>query len=178
MSDLFELYVRSYDITPENEPEFFSYIGDLYFTDEIQGLKRYPQHADINRLQHITSVTYLSYRLAKKKGLDVRSVCRGAILHDLFYYDWHDPDWSHRPHGYRHPGFALKNARILTDNGLSAKEENIILRHMWPLTVVPPGSREGLLVSCCDKYCATTELLIAKGGGVARKFRRMRKSEN
>ena len=45
----------------------------------------------------------------------------------LALYDWHDGDWSHRPHGYRHPGFAVKNARVLNPS-ISKKEENIILR--------------------------------------------------
>ena len=48
------------------------------------------------------------------------------MLHDLFYYDWHVPgDGSHRLHGYRHPGFALKNAKALFT--LSEMEENKII---------------------------------------------------
>lgn len=160
MGKLYNDYIHSYCLDKERDKEFFELVGDLYFTEEVQGLKIYPQHSNINRLDHITSVTYMSYAAAKRHGLDAKQTVRGAVLHDLFYYDWHDKAWWHRPHGYKHPRFALKNARML-NRKITPKEENIILRHMFPLTIVPPASREGLVVSLCDKYCATRELLIA-----------------
>jgi uncharacterized protein len=82
-------------------------------------------------------------------------------MHDLFYYDWHENDWSHRPHGYRHPRFAAENAKLLC-GGLDKKSEMMILRHMWPLTPIPPSSREGIVLSLADKYCASREMKIAK----------------
>lgn len=82
------------------------------------------------------------------------------MLHDLFYYDWRENDRSHRPHGYLHPGFALRNARELC-GPLDKKTEDIIMRHMWPLTPLPPRYKESLIVSLADKYCATKELLIS-----------------
>ena len=160
MGKAYDNYVRSYCLDPEKDKEFFSLMEDLYFSNEVQGLKVYPQHSTINRLDHITIVTYTSYCWAKKRGLDVRATVRGAILHDLFYYDWHDKAMWHRPHGYKHPRFALTNAKELNKE-ITPKEENIILRHMFPLTVIPPRYREGWVVSLCDKYCATQELLIA-----------------
>ena len=160
MGRLFDIYVKSYCLDPAADHEFFDLMPDLYYSDEVQGLKVYPQHSTINRLDHITSVTYMSYRWAKKAGLDVRATVRAAILHDLFYYDWHDKAMWHRPHGYKHPRFALNNARELNKE-ITPKEENIILRHMFPLTVIPPRYKEGWVVSLCDKYCATRELLIA-----------------
>lgn len=156
-------------LSEEFDREFFDTVGDLFNTDEIQGMKIYPQHSTVNRLDHITSVTYMSYVFARKHNLDWVAATRGAMLHDLFYYDWHDKDWSHRPHGYRHPGFAVKNAKTLNP-AITKKEENIILRHMWPLTVVPPSSAEGFTVSLCDKYCATLEMLIAGTKSVSRIF--------
>jgi len=135
-------------------------IADLYYTPEVQGLEKFEQHLDINRLQHITSVSYLSFRMCRKLGLDWQTAARGGILHDLFYYDWRENDWSHRPHGYLHPGFALKNARELC-GPLDKKTENIIMRHMWPLTLTPPRYKEAFIVSMADKYCATRELQIS-----------------
>lgn len=151
------------------DKEFFDTVGDLYFTEEIQGMKKYPQHSTANRLDHITSVTYLSYVFSKRHGLDWVCASRAAVLHDLFYYDWHDKSFSHRPHGFRHPGFAAKNAKVLNPQ-ITKKEINIIRRHMWPLTVIPPSSLEGFTVSCCDKYCATMEMWIAKKKTVSRIF--------
>ena len=169
MGKLFENYVKSYCLDKIDSKEFFDIVGDLYYSDEVQGLAKYPQHSTINRLDHIRSVTWMSYVYSKKLSLDHVAATRAAMLHDLFYYDWHENDWSHRPHGYRHPGFALKNARVLNP-AITKKEENIILRHMFPLTVIPPRYAEGWVVTLCDKYCATRELLIADHASFRNKF--------
>ena len=160
MEKLFDIYVKAHCLTSENAAEFFECIGDLYFTDEVQGLKKFPQHSTIDRLDHITSVAYMSFTYAKEHNMDFRRIARAALLHDLYYYDWHDKAMWHRPHGYKHPRFALNNARKLYP-GISRFEENIILRHMWPLTVIPPSSKGGFVVTLADKYCAARELLIA-----------------
>lgn len=159
MGRLFDAYVRSYSLTRENAPEFFEIISDIYETPEFQSMAQYIQHANINRCQHIMSVAYLSYLNAKELGRNYVSAARAAMLHDLFYYDWHVPgDGTHRLHGYRHPGFALKNAKKLFK--LTELEEDIILRHMWPLTPKPPKYPESLIVCLCDKYCAHQESFV------------------
>lgn len=169
MKNLFDLYVRSYTLTKENAPEFFDIVGDIYETAEFQSMADFIQHANITRLQHIMSVAYMSYCISKEKGLDFVAATRGAMLHDLFYYDWHVPgDGSHRLHGYRHPGFALKNARALFS--LSEMEENIIKRHMWPLTPTPPKYKEGWIVCLSDKYCAHQESMVKLSPSKRKKF--------
>lgn len=169
MAKLFDIFVRSYALSPEKEPEFFSLIGDLYATEEVQSMRVYPQHSVANRLDHIRAVTYISYVFSKKLSLSVKECTRAALLHDLVYYDWHDPDMSHRPHGFRHPAFAAMNAKLLCPD-LSKKEERIILRHMWPLTILPPSSREGFIVTFADKYCASMEMKISKKEKNKKKF--------
>ena len=159
MKDLFSVYAASFSLSEEEHPEFFSIIKEIYETEEFQSMAQYIQHANISRVQHILSVAFMSYTITKQKGLDYVTATRGAMLHDLFYYDWHVPgDGSHRLHGYRHPGFALKNAKALFT--LSEKEENIIKRHMWPLTPTPPKYKESWIVCLSDKYCAHQESMI------------------
>ncbi len=159
MKDLFSVYAASFSLSEEENSEFFSIIKEIYETKEFQSMAQYIQHANISRVQHILSVAYMSYTITKQKGLDYVTATRGAMLHDLFYYDWHVPgDGSHRLHGYRHPGFALKNAKALFT--LSEKEENIIKRHMWPLTPTPPKYKESWIVCLSDKYCAHQESMI------------------
>lgn len=154
-------YVFSFTLSRENAPEFFDIVGDIYDTPEFQSMENYIQHANITRKQHIMSVAYLTYLEAKKKNLNYISATRAAMLHDLFYYDWHVAgDGTHRLHGYRHAGFALKNAKKLFV--LSQMEEDIILRHMWPLTPTPPKYKEGFIVTFADKYCASNECKIKR----------------
>ena len=52
---------------------------------------------------------------------------------------------------------AARNARMLC-GGLSPKEENIILSHMWPLAKRRPRSPEAAVVNLVDKFCATLEV--------------------
>ena len=156
MKDLFSIYAQSFSLVEEEHPEFFEIINEIYTTPEFQSMSVFIQHADISRVQHILSVAFMSYTITKAKGLDYVKATRGAMMHDLFYYDWHVPgDGSHRLHGYRHPGFALKNARALFT--LSELEENCIRRHMWPLTPIPPKYKESWIVCLSDKYCAHQE---------------------
>lgn len=173
MGKLHELYKKTYTLDEKRDKDFFDCVSDYYFTDEFQSMRPYIQHGNINRIQHINSVAYMSYRIAKRLELDYYRTARGALLHDLFYYDWHDPDPSHRLHGYFHPGFALKNARELSAKNqleLTELEENIIRRHMFPLTVVPPKFRESVLVCLVDKYVATKEIIICSSEKRSRKF--------
>lgn len=167
---LYNAYLNSYRLDVSDLGVFYDCVADLYNTDEVRGLEKYEQHLDIDRLQHIISVAYLSFRICRRMGLDYRTAARGGILHDLFYYDWRENDWSHRPHGYRHPGFALSNARELC-GPLDKRTENIIIRHMWPLTPTPPVYAEAYVVTFADKYCAGRELLFSLSKNYREKFR-------
>lgn len=122
--------------------------------------QEYFQHGSTTVLEHSLRVADLSLRMAQRcetLGIrtDMDSLVRGALLHDYFLYDWHEKDKSHRLHGFTHPGRALKNAR--EDFALNAVEENIIARHMFPLTPVPPCCREAWIVCLADKWCAAKE---------------------
>ena len=70
-----------------------------------------------------------------------------GLLHDLFLYDWHfhAKETGNYFHGLTHPRRALENAQRLFS--LTDREKNIILRHMWPLTITPPKYREAYVLS-------------------------------
>ena len=125
------------------------------------GLTReFIQHGDVTVYAHVVSVAHASVAVADALGrigvrMDRASLVRGALLHDYFLYDWHDPDPSHRLHGFRHPFFAL--ARAEEDFDLTPRERNIIVRHMFPLVPVPPTCREAWVVCLADKWCALRE---------------------
>lgn len=166
--NLYNEYCRSYKLNNDNDDGFLEVVKDVYFTKEVQSLKQYEQHLEIDRLQHITTVAYLSYKICKKLNLDYKSAAKAAVMHDLVYYDWRDGETGgwHCLHGYKHPNYACLNAKELFP-GLTAKEEDIIRRHMWPLTVIPPKYREGFVVTFADKYCATIEVYYS----INKKFR-------
>lgn len=172
MGKLYEEYLKTYaGLNAENSDEFFDIVKDIYFSDEVQSLAQYEQHFEIDRLQHITGVAYLSYVICKKLGLDYRSATRAATMHDLVYYDWRNGETGgwHKNHGYKHPKYACYNADELC-GGISELEKDIIMKHMWPLTVVPPKYKEGMVVTFSDKYCAAREVLYSFNKKYKEKF--------
>ncbi len=139
--------------------EFDDLLQEFHAKEHINEMKNYIQHGDTSTYQHCVRVAYYSYCLAKHLPLhfDMISLVRGAMLHDFYLYDWHIPDQSHKLHGYIHPVFALSNARRYFK--LNQIEEDIISKHMWPLTLTKvPRYKESLLVCLIDKFCSLTEI--------------------
>lgn len=169
MGKLYNAYISSYTMNKPAWNDYLEVAGDLYNSNQLQSLGQYEQHFKINRLQHIRSVAYLSFLISRKLGLDYKSTARAATMHDLFYYDWREDDLSHKLHGYRHPKTSLKNAYYLC-GALNKKEEDIIKKHMWPLTVVFPKYAESYVVTAMDKYCATIELYYSLSQSYRKRF--------
>lgn len=169
MSKLYKAYLSSYRMDTPDWDCYLKYAGEIYNTPQLQKLSQFEQHFKINRLQHIRSVAYLSFLISRKLKLDYVSTARAATMHDLFYYDWREDDLSHKLHGYRHPKTALKNAFYLCGT-LNKKEVDIIKKHMWPLTVIPPKYLESIVVTSMDKYCATIEMIYSASPKYREKF--------
>ncbi len=138
---------------------FKTILEELIRLPYIQQMKSYTQHGHTSCLDHSLFVAYYSYYLARRLHLstDYKSIIRGALLHDFFLYDWHEKGDRKGLHGFTHPKAALANAEkyfLLND-----KEKDIILKHMWPLTIKPPRYKETYIVCLADKCCSTMETL-------------------
>lgn len=142
------------------EKEFYDIINDIYRHEEFIKLKRFFHH-NSSIYAHVRDVAYFSYRACKYLKLDYRSAARGALLHDFFLYDWrnHDEPDLHRDkyHGIEHPRIALANAEKYFK--LNDIERDIIVKHMWPLTLVPPRYKESYIVTFADKYLSSKEFI-------------------
>ena len=132
-------------------------VQDLWDHWAVQSMEKYCQHGTTTCLRHCVRVSYLSYRYCLDRGLDARAAARGGLLHDLFLYDWHTyrRKKGERLHGFEHPRKALRNALSLFD--LTPVEEDIILHHMWPLTLTMPSTPEARVVMMFDKYVSLLE---------------------
>lgn len=142
------------------EKEFYAIIEDIYEHEEFLKLKEHYHH-NSSIYEHVMDVSYLSYRACKFLKLDYHSATRGALLHDFFLYDWRNHDVPDLPedkyHGIEHPKIALANAeKHFTLNEI---EKDIVIKHMWPLTLVPPKYKESFVVSFADKYLASKEFV-------------------
>ena len=131
------------------------------------------QHGTFSVFDHSLFVTSMCIRISKKFKIkvDERALIRGAMLHDYFLYDWHEPLKKNRLHGFKHPKIALENA--MREYTLGRIEQNMILRHMFPLKLKPPKYREAVILCISDKLCATYETVGGLKNRIVRKFRRV-----
>jgi uncharacterized protein len=160
--------------------EFDALAAPLLENPSVKELAKYKHHREKTRLAHVIEVAWLSFIWGKYlssdyvnqtsfngagkihgQKLDCRAIVRGAILHDLFFYDWLRE--GPKLHGFRHCKISLKNAQKIVQ--LMPKEIDIIKKHMWPLTIIPPRYKESLLVCLVDSYCMLKDYLQIKAKG-------------
>lgn len=138
-------------------------VKDLIDNEIVLQMKDYIQHGHTTCYQHCINVSYYSYIISKKLRLDYRSTARAGLLHDLFLYDWHNIQEKvplFQMHGFTHPQKALDNAKKYFE--INEKEEDIILKHMWPLTIKLPKYKESFIIILVDKFCCIAEFLKEK----------------
>lgn len=141
------------------------YADDILQSENFLGTRKDIQHGTVSVYGHCISVAECSLEIMERlEGLGIqvqeRELVRGALLHDYFLYDWHTHKGAkglRNLHGFRHPGVALENAG--KEYALTPRERDIIVKHMWPMTVVPPLCREAWIVTAADKYCSLLETL-------------------
>ncbi|WP_159459731.1 phosphohydrolase [Scatolibacter rhodanostii] len=135
--------------------------SDLYAQCGIVNMQGFTQHGKTSCLLHCAAVSYYSYRLALnlRLRLNYRDLIRGGLLHDYFLYNWREPN-TPKWHGFSHPKTALKNAEA--ELTLTDVERDVIVNHMFPLTLTPPKYRESALVCLIDKICCVHEFFHRK----------------
>ncbi len=145
--------------------EFLGYIIHKEYYDFLkQELNKYYQHGKTTTYKHSRDVAYNSYKIAHffnrriRNSIDVDILVQSAYMHDLFMYDWHEKSDSHKWHGFTHPKVAAENA--LKYCNATPKMQKIIKTHMWPFTITKiPTSREGWILTTCDKFTALAETI-------------------
>ncbi|MDM8533706.1 HD domain-containing protein [Clostridiaceae bacterium HSG29] len=141
--------------------EFNIIIEEIIVNNNFLKLKYFRHHRE-SIYDHSLKVSYLTYKISKKLKLDYKSATRAALLHDFFLYDWRKEGRREKKkllkkHGFTHPKTALMNSK--KNFLVNKKEADIILKHMFPLTLIPPNSIEGWIVMVVDKYITIKEFL-------------------
>jgi uncharacterized protein len=140
--------------------EYEKCIDELINHDKVQMMRQFKHHHSITCFEHSVNVSFYSYMICRAFGQDYKSAARGGLLHDLFLYDWRTTKLIGGKHAFLHPEIALSNASALFR--LNYIEQDIILKHMFPLTPKPPLYKESFVVCLVDKCCAFTEYLDLK----------------
>ncbi len=147
--------------------------ADILRSEGMEIEKKCIQHGSFSVYDHSLFVTSMCLRISRKLRIRVneKAMIRGALLHDYFLYDWHEPTKANRIHGFTHPVIALRNAEKVFH--LGKIEKNMIRRHMFPLTPIPPRYRESVILCVADKICATYETV---GGFKQKLVKRIRRA--
>lgn len=139
------------------DSEFLRLVRNTIESENFKNLKKIKHHINSNTHKHSLKVAYLCYRHSIKHNskVDINSLVRGALLHDYFLYDWRKT--KNRLHFFTHPKKAYSNA-ILDYKNINKIEKDIILRHMFPITLIPPKTREGWIICLYDKIATITDI--------------------
>lgn len=163
-----ELWKKHFERQKELHDQIRREAIDILQSSNFRMTRGHIQHGTMTVNNHCMNVAKYSLAMSEKLHIrcSKRELIRGALLHDYFLYDWHVGDYRkpHKLHGFYHPGRALANAS--KEYELTDREKEIIKKHMWPLTIVPPTCREAWIVTTADKWCSLLETLhIHKGHG-------------
>ncbi len=134
--------------------EYIQIAQKIFENRKFNKLKNEVHHHNSNRFNHSVDVSFLTYKVCKKLGLDYESATRAALLHDFFFDDEFK---NKKDRMLKHPKVALDNAMKITK--LSEKEKNIIESHMYPVGGKMPRCLESVVVDAIDDYVSLKEKL-------------------
>jgi uncharacterized protein len=112
-------------------------------------------HHGTDRLTHSLKVSYYSYLVTRKLGLDYETTATAGLLHDFFITENDKSFIESTKSLFSHAKIASNNA--INQFGISEKEKNIIETHMFPINIKPPKFIEGWIVSMVDKSVGLCE---------------------
>ncbi len=135
--------------------EYLKIIDPIINNEEYIKRKTYRHHQNKTVYDHCLQVSYLSYKIARPiPYIDEKSVAIGGILHDFYNEPWmHKKERApfFKKHGFVHAKEALDNSYKYFPELMNKKTANVILRHMFPLNIVPPKYLESWIVTMVDK---------------------------
>ncbi len=140
-----------------NNKEFNEIIRNYVIHPKFQETKLYTHHGH-TRYEHSLRVAYYTYKVTKKLHLNYKEATVAALLHDFFLDEViEEKSYSRMRH---HPKIALKNATKYFD--INEKQKDMIVTHMFPITLTPPSYLEGWLLDIIDDIISIYEKTTAK----------------
>lgn len=136
-----------------NNYEYKSIINDILKNREFKKLEEYKHHST-NRLTHSLRVSFYSYKICKRLGLDYISAARGGLLHDFFLNTYKNK--GKKSLLVNHPMLSLYNANkhFILNN----IEKDIIKSHMYPINLKnKPKYKESYIITLVDKLACIYE---------------------
>ena len=136
--------------------QYVNIVKDILYNNEFDKLGEIVHHG-LDRKNHSLRVSYYSYKICRMLGLDYVSSARAGLLHDFFYENNRNSNFAKRAKTLvNHPKYALKNSLELFS--LNDMEKDIIVSHMFPISIKPPKYIEGWIVNVVDDVVAVSEI--------------------
>lgn len=139
-----------------NDSSFLNIVDDILNNKCFDELKYIEQHGT-TRYLHSLKVAHLSYKIAKRLGLDYVATARAGLLHDFYNEKKEEKTFlgKLRLCIVDHAELASINSKELFK--ISSKEDNIIKSHMFPFGKTLPKHKESFIVDLVDDIIATKE---------------------
>ena len=173
------------DITDNilNDKEYLKIVSPILNSPEFKRRKKWMHHEGVSLYEHLLIVSYLSYKICKKYNFHYKDAASGGLLHDFYYRSWQDNLGDKKPffkqHGFIHAKEAMYNSYKFFPKYMNKRICNIILRHMFPLNIIPPRYKEGWVVTYVDKKVSMEVFVnikaIPKYLGLSRHLEKMKK---
>ena len=164
---MFKAILSAKDLSRERE--YFSCVSDLLNNKTVLSLGNFRHHIGTTRFQHSLNVSYYNFKLCKLFRLNARSAARAGLLHDFFFYNRKEHEKIFHSHAEEHADTALYNASQMFP--ITELEGDMIVNHMWPMTLHLPHYRETFVITLVDKFCAVAEVMISALHYMVRKKR-------
>ena len=138
--------------------EYLDIVSDILDNESFKKLSGEIHHHG-SRIDHSIRVSYKTYKVCKRLGLDYISASRASLLHDYFFNEEFDSNSKlyKLTHHYER---AIANASNLFN--LNDMEKNIICSHMFPIGGKAPKYLESIIVDIIDDVSAIYEVLSCK----------------
>ena len=142
--------------------DVYRYGEDVVSTDIFKAAMAQTHHKKTTVGDHSASVAVIALRMCRRLNwkafrLDERRVVLAALTHDLGIVGRHQKYSNNLETYLRHPSDSAKIAMSLLPE-MNMKFYRTIARHMFPLTILPPSSVEGIIISVADKWAAIKDI--------------------
>ncbi|MDD6879594.1 MAG: hypothetical protein PUD59_05165 [bacterium] len=136
--------------------DYLNIVNDILNNDEFNKLSQIVHHG-LDRKNHSIRVSYYSYKLSKLFGFDYISSARAGLLHDFFFENNKNSNIPKKIKTLiKHPEYALENS--CKQFYLNDMEKDIIVSHMFPVSIRPPKYIEAWIVNLVDDIIAIMEV--------------------
>lgn len=160
--------------------EWYKIVEIILQNEEFQRRKLFYHHRSYSVWDYSIAVSFKSFIVAKKMSANTKITAIAGLLHDFFPYTWrynkelekidngkylarvNRHESLFKKHGFTHAKEASQNYLTYFPSLRNDIITNSIARHMFPLNIIPPRYKEGLIITFVDKYECLLELVKTK----------------